>query len=55
MVIVFLYVGGDEVLIVLWIVLIVLGVFYIIMLCFMCVVFWRVVKIEVGDFDVNGF
>lgn len=33
---------------------IVFGVFYIIMLCFMCVVLWRVVKIEVGDLDFYG-
>lgn len=34
---------------------IVLGVFYIILLCFMCVVLWRVVKMEVGDFDQLKF
>lgn len=53
-VIVLLNVGGEEGFVVLQLMLIVFGVFYMVFLCFMCVVLWCVVKMEGGDFDLYG-
>ena len=49
-----LYVGGSEALTPLQAVCVASAVPYMVMLFFTCVAFWRAVKIEAGDLDVNG-